>query len=340
MRRFLTVFTCAAALLAGPALAQDEAEIARMVAHPDFHVLPLDIGEDGKIRQTAKVTKSQTRAGKSQTVVLTSQATLDYRMEGEEFYVTRTLDTFDATSPDASASNLAESRDAVTNALGGIKSVRYVTDDSLRPTRIEDWPTFKTNIYALFDQLMGANPSPEIKAKSHQIADSLFGQLTAESAAGLFLSNETMLSIPRNIGLVLNEPLSADGQIAVPIGNTVLDARETLTLSQWNEAAGTAHVTYDYAPTPESLKAFVSDFLPRFLKSLDMPATARAEMDKQLAAGLSTSVMDMTTHCDFDVAIATGLVSAGTCVKTVAFQFGGESQKKVETFVFTETLAE
>lgn len=334
MRRILVVTACLAALMAGPAVAEVDS------SDPNYHELPLSIGNEGRIVQTAKVTKSRTQRGKTQTAVTESVANLDYQARDGSYAVTRTRVSFRNYSPDGSAKDLDDpSNAAINSALAGVEEMRFVADSGLRPVRIEDWPNFRSNIYALFDQFAGLSPSATIKAQSRQLAEATFGQLTAESGAELFLANETMLSLGHDKGLVLNSPVSVESKIVLPIGNAVLDARETIVLTVWDESKGTAHLSYDYAPTPESVKVFLADFLPRFVQNMQMSAEARAEMTQSLDQVIKSAVVDMSTHCDFDVAITTGLVNGSVCVRTVAFTFGDVKVRKVERYELSERLA-
>ncbi|ESQ76106.1 hypothetical protein [Asticcacaulis sp. AC402] len=332
MRRFLTLTACFAALVAGPAIAQTDA------SDPNYHELLLNIGESGRMVQTAKITRNSTRKDLTETRITEEVATLDYALQDDGGYaITRKVTQFKSSDGDRLPQTMSERSSAALAKAASDMTVSFTTDENLRPVRIENWPAFKDFVYEVF---ASAAVIPEEKASMRAFADSVFGQMTDESAAPLFLANEAYLAVPRNTALVLNEPISWDSQISIPIGNATLDAREVIVLTEWREATNTARLTYDYAPTSDSMRAFLAGFLPRFIQLLNLTDTARTEIEQQLAAGMESSLVDISTHCDYSMAIDTGIVKEATCVKTVAFAFGPESRKKVDLYEFSEILAQ
>lgn len=178
--------------------------------------------------------------------------------------------------------------------------------------------------------------SPQEAAQIKQAMNAVYGQLTPETATGMFLETDRMMALPHNLGLSLNKPIEAASQIQMPLGGQPVDAQETIALTSWNEADNTAHVSYNYAPTPESVKAYLTDFLPKFMKQAGVPAAAITDLESAMSSSSPDDFMKVTTHCDYDMAIDTGVVTKGVCEKVVAMNLMGEKGGSTERLEFTE----
>lgn len=337
-----------AASLAFPALAQENADIEALKAavtqnaDPDYHALPLALEESGKMIQHFTQTKSTTRKGVTQSGTGTSDYTLTYAETDEGYRVTKTLTKFeisDVSDPaikagmkDPAAAKMME------NLTSAFSPLSYSADESLSPVLIEDWEGTKARVLKAVDEMAASGASPEEAAQLKQGMAVVYGQLTPETATGMFLETDRMMALPHNLGLSLNKPITASGQIQMPLGGQPVDAQETITLTSWNEGGNTAHVSYDYAPTPESVKAYLTDFLPKFMKQAGAPAAAITELETAMKSASPDDFMQVTTHCDYDMAIDTGIVTRGVCEKVVAMNLMGEKGGSTERLEFSESF--
>ncbi len=337
------------ASLAFPALAQENADIEALKAavtqnaDPDYHTLPLALEESGKMIQHFTQTKSTTRKGVTQSGTGTSDYTLTYAETDEGYRVTKTLTKFeisDVSDPaikegmkDPAAAKMME------NLIRATSPLSYSADESLSPILIEDWEGTKSRILeAIGDMLTSSGASPEEAAQMKKAMSAVYEQLTPEGATSMFLESDHMMALPHNIGLSLNKPIVADSQMQMPLGGHLVDAKESITLTSWNEGGNTAHVSYDYAPTSESLKAYLTDFLPKFMKQAGAPAAAITELETAMKSASPDDFMQVTTHCDYDMAIDTGVVTRGVCEKVVAMNLMGEKGGSTERLEFSESF--
>lgn len=315
----------AALVFTVPALAADD---------PNYHELPLQLGSSGKLKQIITLTK--TKAGETTvTGGTTSEYVVAYTATDEGYLVKKTLRSIDTkaleTTPDQAA--------LLEGLAGRFSTISYTANDSLAPLRLEEFDAFKANLNATFKDILklGKPLKPEETARIETVLQSMFGNLTPESASELFLPTDTMMSIPRNVGLTLNSPLIGETEIQSPLGGPPIAARENLTLTKWDETKKQAHVTYTFTPEPASLKAYIKDFLPGFMKTAGAPDSAIAEFNAEIAKGATSDVLTMTTICDYDMAIETGLIDKGVCTRTTSFTLGGKTQGKIERHDFSET---
>ncbi|ESQ92393.1 hypothetical protein [Asticcacaulis benevestitus] len=340
-----------AASLAFPALAQDNADIEALKAavtqnaDPDYHVLPLALEESGKMLQHFTQTKSTTRGSVTQSGTGTADYSLVYAQTEDGYRVTKTLLKFaisDVTDPaikegmkDPAAAKMME------NLTSALSPLSYSADESLSPVLIEDWEGTKARVMkAVNDMAASVGASPQEAAQLKQAMNAVYGQLTPETATGMFLETDRMMALPHNIGLSLNKPITATSQIQMPLGGQPIDAQVSIALISWNDAGNTAHVSYDYAPTPESLKTYLTTFLPTFMKQAGAPAAAIAELETAMSSASPDDYMKITTHCDYDMAIDTGVVTKGVCDKIVAMNLMGEKGGSTERQVYSESFVD
>ncbi|CAL4866652.1 hypothetical protein MMA231_00895 [Asticcacaulis sp. MM231] len=347
--RYQACLIVLATCLAFPALAQDNADVEALKAavlqnaDPDYHNLPLALDKSGKMLQHFTQTKTTTRGGITQSGTGTSDYSLAYSETDDGYRVTKTLLKFsisDVTDPaikegmnDPAAAKMME------NLTSALSPLSYSADESLSPVLIEDWEGTKARVLKAMDELMtSGGASPQEAAQLKQAMAVVYDQLTPETATGMFLEADRMMGLPHNIGLSLKKPITASGQIQMPLGGQPVDAQESIALISWNDAGNTAHVSYDYAPTPESLKAYLTTFLPTFMKQAGAPAAAITELKTAMSSASPDDFMKVTTHCDYDMAIDTGVVTKGVCEKVVAMNFMGEKGGSTERLEFSESF--
>lgn len=314
-------------------------EIQAMLDHPDFRLLELDLGEKGRMKQTVVATRETVRNGVSVKMTVESKYDVEYALDDDDetYTVRKKLAGFRLLDPQG---KLAGPELDVLNSLwANIANISYSADDSLSPREIRDWDGLKRVTSESFRGLLDLEGAAEVE-EATKVLDAFFARLTPASAAQMFLPGDLLMAIPHNIGLVLKQPLVADSQIQAAIGDSMLRAKEKLELTAWDESRNRAHVVYDFAPTHESVVAFATDFLPKLLRSVGAPEEVVANLDKQLQAGLADSIMSVDTHCDYHMAIDTGLVASGTCTTTRSVNVQGRSEKKIDRYEFSEAFAE
>ncbi|MDC7682579.1 hypothetical protein PQU92_04790 [Asticcacaulis sp. BYS171W] len=337
MRLLLSI--AASALFATSALAIDLPD----PKSPNYRELPLNIADKGTIYQTIKTSKTEVRDGKTKVTSSHSRYRNDFTATDAGYKVKKTLVAFTVTGADGQTIDQnAKTPEAIflKTLTGAFAELTYIGDEGLAPQRLEDWPNLWKSTRALIGATLradGKTPTPETEAQVMGMMDKMFGNLTPEQAAQTFLQPDTMIAMPHNLALEINKPLSADSEIIVPLGNYPLTVSETFVITHWNAAGNTAQVTYDYRPQPESLKAFMYEFLPKFLKDAGAPAAAIAEMEAAMKANPG-NVFDISTHCDYDMAIDTGLVRQGKCTRITTVSLMGQSSSKTEIYDFTESF--
>jgi hypothetical protein len=349
MRLSLIMLSVGVAALTAPVQAQNlsEAQLQAeaMAKDPDFHALAFKPGDTGRMHQDFVVTTTKTdEDGKTTTVKIDSGYDLTYTKNDDGYDVTKTsnggkLLAFD--SPDAPSGSPQAALIAGMASMGSLpSSLNYQADDDMLPVRLSDWPGFKANLLQKMRDLYVKAGAPQSAIDPVMQASALaMDQFSAETAPRAFMAGDVLISTPHNIGLILNKPLVANGQVASPIGNVMLDATDKLELTVWDAANNHAHVTYDFAPTPEGMKNFLLNGMPSFLKQMGAPDDVIEDYKTSAAAASPETLMDVSTHCDFDVAIDTGFVSKGTCVKAATVTLAGHKAGKVETYELSEAKA-
>lgn len=300
--------------------------------NPNYHELRLKLGTSGKLKQV--ITLTRTRAGAPGDNSITSEYIISYIKTDTGFRVTKTLQ-----SANAGALNATHDQGAVLDSLAGrFSTISYVADDDLTPVRLEDWEGFKASLSTTFKSILKADKGlkPEVAATMEAGLQPLLSNLTAETAPQLFLQTDTVMSTPRNIGLTLNIPVSAATEVQSPLGGRPIAAHESLTLTRWDEGQKQAHITYSHMLDPTSLKAFLMEAMPAILKNAGLTDSDITEFSAELTNEKAKNILTMSTVCDYDIAIATGLIDKGACTRTTSFSFFGKAYGKTERHEFSE----
>lgn len=344
MRVFISIFVVGL-LLTTPAWAQHKApaSVGPDPSSPDYHELLLSIGEKGTVYHQIKTTKTETRDGPAKVTSMDADYRNDFALGDGGYVVKKTLTRTSITLPDGqvidSKSTAAEA--VMTRSLiGSFSELTFIADDSLTPVRLENWPALRDRSKATILSLIKASDekiSADFEQSFVKIYDNVIGRMSSEQAADLYLKADSFMAIAHNIGLERSKPVMTESTIIVPLGNYPLGMRSTLTLTEWKPEANSARLSYNVGPTPEALKAFFTEFIPRFLKEAGAPENVLKEIETSLRNDPKSS-FDMSTHCDYDVAIDTGLVRKGSCRQTSIFHMLGEKFGKVETYEFSESF--
>ncbi len=204
----------------------------------------------------------------------------------------------------------------------------FTADASLSPQRIENWDDLKAKTTSLMTTMLGP--------QGESIASNMLGMFDADSAAGAFLKEDRYLAIPRETALALNTPVSSDSETAFLFGGTV-KAKESLTLTRWDDAAHAAEYDYGFVPDPASLQQAIAAVVPQLVARMGAAAgtaDAKDEVDK-VAKSMK---VDMATHCHYLADTRTGLITKATCEVRSGVSVQGTSQMKVETYTLSEAL--
>ncbi|WKL58919.1 hypothetical protein Q1W73_08005 [Asticcacaulis sp. ZE23SCel15] len=310
---------------------------------PNYRELGLTLeAETGSILQDLKITKIETRGATTKQTSMKARYRQAYSYEDTAFRIKKSLIDFTLTDADGtvydSKSQKGPEAEILQMIIGGFGEITYLADDSLSPQRIEDWDNLKAKSKAILVKAAEISAEPSSSIKVEAIADQLFGKLTPEQAAELFLKVDKQIALPHMMGLELNKPLRAESQIQSPLGGPPLEALEVIILTHWDEAKQTARLSYDYSPTPESFTKFITEFVPTFLKNAGAPDTTIAEFNALLKQGKASELFANNTHCEYEMDITTGLVRHGKCTETVSMSIAGENAKNIQIREFSEKI--
>lgn len=343
--RIVTSIIAAGLLAVTPAWAQQAAAVSGEPnpASPDYHELSLAIAQKGTIYRSIKVSKSETRDGNAEHSTLDTRYRNDFTAIEGGYAVNKTLISLSITLPDGQTiTDKSASPEAamMRSMIGGFTEMAYQSDESLSPVRIENWPALRDkarNAILQAFKTSGEEVPPDAEAAVSQLFDSVLGKLNPEQAAQLYLASDRLASIPHNTGLELNKPVVNEGIVNIPLGNYPMAMRNRLTLTEWNLTGNSAHLTYSFSPAPEAFKTFIVDFMPRFLKQIGMPDSDVKAMQAELTKD-PKSTFDLSTQCEYDVAIDTGLVRKGVCTDKSFISLMGQTMAKNATYTFSESF--
>ncbi|ADU13549.1 hypothetical protein [Asticcacaulis excentricus] len=343
--RVVTSIVVVGLLLTTPAWAQHKAptSVGPDPSSPDYHELLLDIGEKGTVYHQIETIKTETRDGAAKVTRTDAGYRNDFTLGDDGYVVKKTLTRTSITMPDGQvidSKSTAPEAVMVRSLIGSFSELTFIADDSLTPVRLENWPELRERSKATVLSLIrasGEKTSTDFEQSFAKIYDNLIGRMSSEQAADLYLKADSFMAIAHNVGLERNKPVITESTVIVPLGNYPLAMRSALTLTEWKPEANSARLSYDVGPTPEGMKAFLTEFMPRFLKEAGAPENVLKEIDTSLKNDPKSS-FDMSTHCDYDVAIDNGLVRKGGCRQTSTFHLLGEQFSKVETYEFSESF--
>jgi len=296
-------------LMGGPAVADAVPPPVPPVA-VEYVQLPLNLPAGARVRQTLTRTTSNSDNGATVSATFTGEFLNQLTPHAEGFSVVKTRLKGDFHMEGEPADGNRAGVERLMQAANQLSEIRYVADINLSPLRIEQWPRFRGRLKSAMRKT-GA-----IRARESEAFDALYGPMSAEEAADLFLPEDAFLAIPHNLGLSLNNPYRLDSVIPGPLGGTV-SSHESLTLTAWDATAKTAEVTYESGPTREALDAYL----------------------RQHAATEGSAEVDMGTTCLFRIDLNTGLVARAECRARHTLRTAQTQRARTETWVLEETLA-
>lgn len=327
-----SIATTVAAILIGmalPAAAQTPAPATPLEV--DYRQIPLTLPDGARVRQVITKTTRTEQDGRIETGRFEGEYLNSFTPDKDGYRVTKTRvkSTFALSEniPSEGETHVADLKKMM-DALSDIPEITYVADINLTPLRIENWPKLRGQIKKA---MRGAGL---MKARQEEAFDSLYDRVTPEGAAELFLPEDAMLSIPHNLGLSLNNPYRLDSKMPGPFGGDPLDARESLTLTLWDEAAQTAQITYESGPTREAMDAYAIAIKP----VLEQIAQDEAKLTGTAPKAVGDVHLDIATRCLYEVSLKTGLVSRAECNSRRDVRVGDERQSQQEDWAMREEL--
>jgi hypothetical protein len=306
------------ALLAGLIIAGLTASTAH-AADKNYHELVLDLPLPSRIEQAVHHSREETRGDATQSmwVDTRSQVTLDANEAGDAHRVTLKLLERKVSSPELEPM-LAATVPA---------TMVYEADESLRPTKIEDWDQIKVQQLSFVAKAMPALKAPMEK---------MYASLSPETAAAMMLKEQAYLSVGQNIGVTLGAPTLYDIESPSPFGGAPIKLKGQISLESFDDKAKVATVRWTEKPDPESTMA-------AGLKLAGQLAGPEKSTEIAKAAEAMRSVkMDITKGCLFEIDTVNGLVRKADCEETIVATDGtggpNGSSKRSERWVMTQTV--
>ncbi|UDF03080.1 hypothetical protein [Asticcacaulis sp. AND118] len=325
MFRAAVIAACLTGVISAPAVAETAPPAPVQI---EYFQLRLTVPQGGRVRQTLTRTTHSDDNGKvvSSTVTAEFLSQLVPHEDGYRVVKTRVKGDFriDSGSDGQDRADLEK----LMQAAGALTEVSYIADINLTPLRIEQWPVMRNRLKAAMRR------SGAIKAREADAFDAMYGPMSPEAAADLFLPEDALLAIPHNLGLSLNNPYRLDSVIAGPFGGTI-SASETLTLTRWDQTAGEAEVLYEAGPTREALDAYALAIRP----TLERAALDTAKAEKSAPAPVGALALQIGTTCRYRVSLKTGLVVRAECQSLRDVRNGDDRRLHRETWVLGETPA-
>lgn len=303
------------ALLAGLILTGLAVSTAQ-AADTNYHELQLDLPLPTRIAQTVHHSREETRGGATQSIWVDtrSELTLDANTAGDAYQVTLKLLERKVSLPELEPM-LAATVPA---------TMVYEADESLRPTKIQDWDKIKVQQLSFVAKAM-----PALKAPMEQ----MYAALSPESAAAMMLKEQAYLSAGQNIGVTLGAPTVYDIESPSPLGGAPVKLKGQFSLESFDAKAKLAVVRWTERPDVKSTMAATMKMVDQIVG-----AGKSAEV-AQVAEALK---MDITKGCLFEIDISNGLVRKADCDELIVASSGtgapGDSARRSERWVMTQTI--
>ena len=191
-------------------------------------------------------------------------------------------------------------------------------DDALMPGPVLN----RDEVRAAFIKLL-----PEAATQSSAVVDA--------SAKAMIASELTMVSRAQGLSLEPGKTLSADGEMANPLGRVPMRAVETAKLESLDKKSGRAVVQWRQALDPEAFKASSEAMLLNMGKDKISP-----EKLAEARAVFASASMQTETTCRHEIDIRTGLAAAVECRASSTITVQGKTQHVEEHWLITQTKPE
>lgn len=290
------------------------------------YAAPLTLPKTAKVAMAVVKTREDIRAGKTTRNTGETQYDKTIQAQGEGYRVT--LKPTSIKLPDGLPAAKAEA------AMSGLMNLTFVytTDDSLRPTAVEDWPRLVTEVRKSVEALAGDDKTT---AQAMDAAVSMFSGMSPEQAASVFLKEDGFLSLPINASIEPDKPTTYEDMLPNPMGGPPIKSQGALALVKVDTARGMAVLRWTQTLDPASARASISQMMQAMLARMG-PEGNKPEVKVRL----EKMSFDRTSACDYEVDLKTGLTTKADCESKISLTdpMTGETGQRNEYWAITQTL--
>lgn len=300
--------------------------LAALVAAAATYAAPLDLPKTAKVEMVVVKTREDVRAGK--TTRNSGETRYDKTIEAQGDGYRVTLKPTSVKLPSTPVTAKVEA------AMGDLmnRTLVYTTDDSLRPSAVEDWPGLMAEMRKSMLTIAGDDKDV---AKAMDSVMTMFEGMSPEQGAAVFLKEEGFLSLPINVELEPGKPMTYDEMLPSPMGGAPIKSNSALALQKVDTARGVAALRWTQALDPESMRASIAQMMQA------MMARMGPEADKpEVKAMFKKMKLDRTAACDYEIDLKSGLTTKADCEAkiTLTDPTTGETGGRNEYWAITQTL--
>ncbi|MFT4090060.1 MAG: hypothetical protein QM645_04960 [Asticcacaulis sp.] len=303
---------------------------SQTVTEADYYQIPLKLPEKAAVRQVILKTTQTRQNDQSETATFKGEYISRFTPDKEGYRVTKTTVSSNLILDGDVSDEKSADMQKLSAALADVGEITYIADPNLTPLRIADWPRLRRGIK------QSMRKAGLMKQKQEAAFDALYERITPEAASELFLPEDGLLAIPRNLGLSLEKPYILESTIAAPFGGEPLRTRETLKLTRWDEAGQKAYLTYLSGPAKADLDAYAKAIQPE----LDTAARLDAEQYGLPYVAVNEVHLELSTRCNYEMSLKTGLVLRAACLSIRDVRIGEQIQSQRESWSMSESFVE
>ena len=290
------------------------------------YAAPLTLPRTAQVEMVVVKTREDIRAGKTTRNTGETRYDKTIQAQGDGYRVT--LKPTAIKLPETAAAAKAEA------AMSGLMKLTFVyaADDSLKPVTVEDWPKLVSQVGQSMRTLAGEDKTT---AQAMDAAVSMFSGMSPEQAAGVFLKEDGLLSLPINAALEPGKPLTYEDSLPSPLGGPPIKSQSALALVKVDSVRGIASLRWTQTLDPASARASVAQMVQTMLARMG-PEGAKPEV-KAMFEKMS---FDRTSACDYEVDLKTGLPVKADCDSKISLTdpATGETGHRNEYWAITQTL--
>lgn len=301
--------------------------LAALAGTAATYAAPLDLPKTAKVEMVVVKTREDIRAGKTtrNSVEIRYDKTIEAEGDGYRVTLKPTVTTLPVSGPGA-----AETEAMISGLMN--RTLVYTADESLAPSSIEDWPGLVAEVRKTLTALGGGDKNA---AKGADTVVSIFGKMTAEQAADLFLKEDGFLSIPINVELEPGQPVTAEDMIANPLGGSPIKTNVALVAQKVDTPRSVATLRWTQTLDTESLRASMAQTAQTLMTRMGLDANK-----PETKAMFEKMTFDRTSACDYQVDIKSGLTTKADCEAKamITDPTTGEVGHRNEYWAITQTL--
>lgn len=315
-------------LVTGLGTVSAQAQTKAVTDPGDYYQIPLNLPDKAAIRQVIHKTTQIRLNDQTETATFSGEYISRFTADKDGYRVTKTTVSSNLTLEGDVTDEKSDDMQKLSAALTDVGVITYVADANLTPLRIDDWPRLRRAIK------QSMRKAGLMKQKQEAAFDALYERISPEVASELFLPEDGLLAIPRNLGLSLENPYVLESKIEPPFGGEALRTRETLKLTRWDEAGQKAYITYQSGPAKADLEAYAAAIQPE----LDTAARLDAEQYGWAYRPVTEVQLDISTRCNYEMSLQTGLVLRAACLSIRDIRVGDQIQSQRESWSMSESF--